>query len=222
MATSNLRREIIDTYNQRAANYDLTANVYYLIGYPEWRYRRLAVESLGLQPGDTVIEIGCGTGLNFKLYQEQIGPTGKIIGVDLTDAMLDQARQRIKANDWENVELLHQDANDYEFPAEVNGVISTFAFSLIPEAPNIVQRAADALSAGGRIVLLDFQIPDNWPDWLTSAAMTIVKPFAVTDEWLARQPWIDIQTVMRESFPKVQKDDYYLGTTYIMSGEASE
>ena len=222
MATNNLRKAIINTYNQRAANYDITANLYYLIGYPEWRYRRLAVDSLNLQSGDTVVEIGCGTGLNFELYQEQIGPTGKIIGVDLTDAMLDQARQRVRENGWENVELVHQDANEYAFPAEVNGVISTFAFSLIPEAPAIVRRAASALAAGGRMVLVDFQIPENWPDWLISAAMTIVKPFAVTDEWLARQPWIDIQTAMRESFPNVQKEDYYLDTTYIMSGEASE
>lgn len=76
----------------------------------------VAVEALHLQKGDTVVEIGCGTGLNFSLLQDRIGPQGRIIGVDMTDAMLDQARARIAKHDWDNVELIQCDAGDYEFP----------------------------------------------------------------------------------------------------------
>jgi ubiquinone/menaquinone biosynthesis C-methylase UbiE len=220
MARDSLRNEMINTYQKRAANYDVTANLYYLIGYPEWKYRRLTVDALRLQPGDTVVEIGCGTGLNFELYQERIGPEGRIIGVDLTKAMLEQARQRVEEEGWENVELIHQDARDYEFPANVDAIISTFALSLIPEAPEIVRRAAEALAEGGRMAVVDLQIPESWPDWAISIGMAIVKPFAVTAEWVARRPWPTIQAAMREALQDVQINTYYLDTTYVISGEA--
>jgi ubiquinone/menaquinone biosynthesis C-methylase UbiE len=220
MARDSLRNEMINTYQKRAANYDVTANLYYLIGYPEWKYRRLSVDALRLQPGDTVVEIGCGTGLNFRLYQERIGPEGRIIGVDLTDAMLEQARQRVEDEGWQNVELVHQDAAGYEFPANVDAIISTFALSLIPEAPEIVRRAAEALAEGGRMAVVDLQIPESWPDWAISIGMAIVKPFAVTAEWVARRPWPTIQAAMREALQDVQINTYYLDTTYVISGEA--
>ena len=53
--------------------------------------------ALGLRPGDTVVDIACGTGLNFPLLEEAIGPDGRIVGVDLTDAMLAQAQRRIES-----------------------------------------------------------------------------------------------------------------------------
>ncbi len=82
------KSEIQDLYRKRARNYDISANLYYLIGFREAMYRRLAVAQLGLQPGDTLVEIGCGTGLNFQYELRELGPTGTLIGVDLTDAML--------------------------------------------------------------------------------------------------------------------------------------
>jgi ubiquinone/menaquinone biosynthesis C-methylase UbiE len=108
--TQNSKAEVADLYRKRAKRYDFTANLYYLIGLREWAYRKQAVEALNLQRGDTVVEIGCGTGLNFSLLRQAIGPEGRIIGVDLTAAMLDQARQRVAENGWSNVELVQSDA----------------------------------------------------------------------------------------------------------------
>jgi len=74
------REEVLGVYRKRARSYDLTANVYYLLGFREWAYRRRAIEALGLRRGDTVVEIGCGTGLNFGLLEERIGSEGRLIG----------------------------------------------------------------------------------------------------------------------------------------------
>ncbi len=145
-----LTDQITALYRRRAKNYDLTANLYYLMGYREWAFRRKAVAALHLRPGDTVIEIGCGTGLNFGLYQDIIGPEGAIIGIDLTDAMLEQARRRVERQGWRNVELIHGDALHADLPAGVNGVISTFALSLIPEADQVIERGSRILVDGGR------------------------------------------------------------------------
>jgi ubiquinone/menaquinone biosynthesis C-methylase UbiE len=215
---ATLRNQIIDIYRRRADNYDFTANLYYLLGYPEWAFRRQAVTALNLKRGATVVEIGCGTGLNFALYQKAIGPEGRIIGVDLTDAMLGQARKRVGDKGWKNVDLVHSDALLYKFPAGVDGIISTFAFSLIPETRPIIEEAARALAAGGRMVLLDFQVPDRWPSWLVSLGMAAIRPFAVTDEWLERRPWEGIKSVMNQCFADVSVAEMYLGVTYLIAG----
>lgn len=56
------RFELTALYRKRAKRYDWTANRYYLIGFREWAYRKKAVAALCLMRGDTVVEIGCGTG----------------------------------------------------------------------------------------------------------------------------------------------------------------
>ncbi len=110
------REDVINIYRKRAKRYNITANLYYFIGLREWAYRKKAIDALNLQRGDTVVEIGCGTGLNFSLLQQAIGHDGKIIGVDLTDAMLAQARKRVEKKGWTNVELVLSDAASYKFP----------------------------------------------------------------------------------------------------------
>ncbi len=215
---SDLRKEIVAIYRKRAENYDFTANLYYMIGYPEWKYRRLTIDRLQLEPGDHVVEIGCGTGLNFGLVQERIGPAGKLIGIDLTDAMLARARARVERKGWENVELINADAATYEFPANLDGVYSTFALSLIPEAPEIISRSAASLKGEGRWSLLDFEIPAIWPAWLVNAMLFLIKPFTPTDDWMSRKPWPEIQTAMEVALKQPEKESFYLGTTYLMSG----
>jgi ubiquinone/menaquinone biosynthesis C-methylase UbiE len=216
---ADLKHEMVSLYRDRARHYDFTANLYYLIGYPEWRYRQQTVAALDVQPGDTVVEIGCGTGLNFELLQQHVGPSGQLIGVDLTDAMLQQARKRVLEEGWQNVTLVQADALAYPFPAGVERVISTYALSLIPRCDQIIERAAQALAPGGRLALLELQLPENWPNWLVNLAMATVQPFALTEEWLARKPWPTIKRAMQENLDGVSLEVRYLRTTYIISGQ---
>jgi demethylmenaquinone methyltransferase/2-methoxy-6-polyprenyl-1,4-benzoquinol methylase len=218
MDYSALKRQIISIYRARAKHYNLTANLYYMIGYPEWRYRRQVIAALDVRPGDTVVELGCGTGLNFELLQKQIGPTGRLIGVDLTDAMLVEARQRVTKKGWRNVELVHGDVLDYDYPAEVNGVISSYALSLIPKCDLVIQRAARALAPGSRLALLELRMPDIWPGWLVDMMTAFIRPFVLTEDWLERRPWQTIQRAMRDNLVDVSLGQRYLGTTYIISG----
>jgi Protein-L-isoaspartate(D-aspartate) O-methyltransferase (PCMT) len=82
--------EVNEVYRRRARFFDWL-NAYYLIGFRWWAYRRRAVAALQLQPGATVVEIGCGTGLNFGLLQKRIGASGRLLGVDLCADMLKRA-----------------------------------------------------------------------------------------------------------------------------------
>lgn len=208
------KREIVQLYQKRSRWYDVTANLYYLIGFREWAYRKKAVAALNLQPGKTVVEIGCGTGLNFSLLQRAVGENGTIIGVDLTEAMLDAARQRCERNGWSNVELIHSDAADYEFPAGINGVISTFALTLSPDYDEVIRRSATALAPGGRCVIADLKLPTGLSGKLLPILLPFFRPFGVTADLAERRPWESLET----HFDEATMREMYFGYIYIATG----
>src|SRR5438270_9991428 len=76
------REHLIETYRKKAKHYDITSRLYPVPGYPQRAQRRQAVQTLGLRAGASVIDVACGTGLNFPLIEEVIGPGGRIVGVD--------------------------------------------------------------------------------------------------------------------------------------------
>jgi ubiquinone/menaquinone biosynthesis C-methylase UbiE len=207
-------QQIRALYSKRAARYDLSANLYYLIGVRVNAYRRKAVGELNLQRGDTVLELGCGTGLNFPFLQEAVGAEGKIIGVDLTPAMLAQARARVRAHGWRNVQLIQANASQLAFPEEVDGIFSSFALSIMPDDREIIREGAEALTNGGRLAILDLKLADGWMSFLNPIGLLITKPFAGTYEAGRRRPWEE----MRKHLSNVQLKEYYFGFVYIASG----
>src|ERR1700744_4783332 len=94
--TDSTREHLIETYRRKAKHYDVTSRLYPAPGYPQRSQRLRAVRALDLRPGATVVDVACGTGLNFPLLEAAIGPAGRIVGVDLTDAMLAQAQDRVE------------------------------------------------------------------------------------------------------------------------------
>src|SRR5580704_19675785 len=78
--------------------------------------RRKAVGKMALGRGDSVLEIGCGTGRNFPYLREAVGPEGRIYGVDISAGMLRKAEQLRDAKDWRNIALSECDAADYAAP----------------------------------------------------------------------------------------------------------
>src|SRR6202007_450115 len=127
------RDRLIETYRKKAKHYDITSRLYPVPGYPHWAQRRRAVQALGRRAGDRVVDIACGTGLNFPLIEEVIGPDGRIIGVDLTDAMLARAQDRVETNGWVQMRLVQAAAAEFSFPAEVDAILSTYALTQVPK-----------------------------------------------------------------------------------------
>ncbi len=204
-----------DLYRERAGNYDITANLYYLIGFREAKYRKMAISTLCLKPGDTAVEIGCGTGLNFQYILQSIGKTGQLVGVDLTDAMLGKAKSRVEKNGWKNIQLVQNDAAQYTFPSDVKGIYSTFALTLVPEYEAVIERASHALAGDGRFVVLDFKKPERWPLWIIKFGVAIGKPFGISLDLAERKPW----KVMKKYFRNVTVTEIFGGFVYIAVGE---
>jgi ubiquinone/menaquinone biosynthesis C-methylase UbiE len=212
------RERLIEVYRRKAKHYDVTSRLYPAPGYPQRVQRRRAVQELRLGSGDTVVDVACGTGLNFPLLQEAIGPDGRIVGVDLTDAMLARAQQRIETNGWSNVSLVQADAAEFEFPGEVDAILSTYALSQVPECGAVIAHGAAALGDGGRCVVLDLKVPDSAPRWLAQLGTAVVRPFASIDEWLARRPWEAIRAAMQEELADSSWTELFLGTAFLATG----
>jgi ubiquinone/menaquinone biosynthesis C-methylase UbiE len=212
------RQHLIETYRRKAKHYDVTSRLYPAPGYPQKAQRRGAVEALGLHAGDSVIDIACGTGLNFPLIEAVIGPDGRIVGVDLTDAMLAYAQDRIETNGWSNVSLVQADAAHYGFPTEADAIVCTYALSQVPECAEVIANGAAALSAGGRWVVLDLKLPDAAPRWLVQLVTAVVRPFASMDEWIMRRPWDAIRAAMQQELVDLAWTELCLGTAFLAAG----
>jgi ubiquinone/menaquinone biosynthesis C-methylase UbiE len=216
-AMSNIdstREHLIETYRKRARHYDLASQLY----FAQWAHRRRAVRALGVRPGDRVVEIACGTGLNFPLIQQEIGPEGRIIGVDLTDAMLAQAQHRIESNGWRNVSLVQADAAEFEFPTGVDAILATYPHALLPATARVVAHGAEALSVGGRWVVLDLKVPDNLPRWLRQLGLATVGRSTSLEEWITRRPWEAVRVAMQETLADVFWTELLLGAAYLAVG----
>jgi demethylmenaquinone methyltransferase/2-methoxy-6-polyprenyl-1,4-benzoquinol methylase len=169
-------------------------------------------------PGNSVVDVACGTGLNFPLIEKLIGPDGRIVGVDLTDAMLARAQDRIATNGWSNVSLVQADAADFDFPTEVDAILSTYALTHVPECAEVIAHGAEALAEGRRWVVLDLKIPANVPRWLARLGTATVRPFASIDQWIMRRPWEAIRAAMREELVDLSWVELFFGTAFLAAG----
>jgi SAM-dependent methyltransferase len=125
-------RRIQRDYGAWATVYDWFARATASIG----GVRASCVAALDLDPGDTVVEFGCGPGVNLPALRETVGPTGRVVGVDITGPMLRRARALIERRGWENVHLVCGDATTPPVSA-ADGALATFVTSLF-DAPDAV------------------------------------------------------------------------------------
>lgn len=210
------RDKVQDMYQSGAKHYDFTTILFRLIGLRMSAYRSQAIRNLALQRGDTVIELGCGTGLNFPVLMEQIGTEGRLIGVDLAPGMLGIAQKRVDRFQWNNVELIQSDIVAYDFPVLANGVLATGLFGYIPEYDHLIKTISRSLVAGGRLSILDGKQPENLPSWLFRIVLKLGGPFGYTPEYFKVRPWESV----RRYFEKTSFETMYGGMIYILSGTA--
>ena len=216
--TDRPQERLIETYRKKAKHYDVTSRLYPAPGYPQRSQRLRTVQSLGLRAGASVIDIACGTGLNFQLIEEAIGPEGRIVGVDLTDAMLGRAQERIKANGWRNVSLVQADAADFSFPAGIDAILSTYGLTQVPDCAAVIAHGTRALAAGGRWAVLDLKVPDSTPQWLARLGTATVRRLAGADEWIMHRPWEAIRAAMREELTDLSWTELFFGTAFLAAG----
>lgn len=119
-------------------------------------YRSRVIGQLGLEAGSSVLDVACGTGLNFELLQRAVGSSGRIVGVDNSPRTLELARRRVSRQGWRNVELIESDAADYRPTEQFDAAVCTFAVDIIPRWRETIAMMADAVAPGGRVGFIGF------------------------------------------------------------------
>ncbi len=191
--------------------YDRVARLYstleplYLI-FPS--ARRKAVAALNLKPGDVVLEIGAGTGRNFPYLVEAVGPSGTVIGVDASAGMLAEARKLIERNGWSNVELLQQDAAQFQVDHDLDAVLFSLSYSVLPEPRPALARAWERLRPSSRVVVMDLGLPDNWLGRALGPIAWLLDKLAPGDPY--SDPWSDLST-----YGPVETEHFLLSLYYV-------
>jgi demethylmenaquinone methyltransferase/2-methoxy-6-polyprenyl-1,4-benzoquinol methylase len=176
-------------------------------------FRALATKRLELKPGDCVLEIGCGTGRNLSYLQDAVGPSGRVVGVDLSAGMLEHSRALCARRQWDNVELLQCDAAEYSASEPLDAVLFGLSYNTMPHHLAVLRNAWRQLRPGGRLVIMDAKLPPG-------RGGRLVLPFSV---WLMKRtllgnpyirPWEDLAR-LTDTF---EMHELMFGSYYVCRG----
>ena len=138
--------------------YDRLAPWYRLFEWIFWLPRGIrgrAIRKLDLRQGDTVLEVGCGTGRNLPYLQDAVGSNGHIFGVDVSERMLARSQALCERTGWKNVTLVRTDALDYHAPRMLDAVLFGLSYAVMQNGKRILNHAWSQLRAGGCAVIVD-------------------------------------------------------------------
>ena len=128
-----------------------------------------------LRPGEVVVDLGSGGGLDVFLAAQKVGPTGKAIGIDMTQAMIDRANAGAKKDGFKNVEFKLGTIDKIPLPdASADVVISNCVINLAPDKPAVFREIARILKPGGRLAVSDIALKKRLPDELAADVMAYV------------------------------------------------
>ena len=131
--------------------------------------------SASLKPGEVVVDLGCGGGLDVFLAAQKVGPTGKAIGIDMTPEMLELARRNAAKSEVKNVEFHQATIDSLPLPdGSVDCVISNCVINLAPDKQAVFREIARVLRPGGRLAVSDIALKKPLPPEIGQDLMAYV------------------------------------------------
>ena len=180
VGTAPDRAAALARYRAHAAGYDASARLTRDI-------RTRTIARLGLQPGERVLDIACGTGLSFGALAAAVGAEGRVIGIEQSPEMAALARARIARDRLAQVELIEAPVEDLPAGLRVEAVLVHFAHDVLRSA-RALERIVAAARPGARIALAGMKYPRRFLGLLDPWVRVRARPYMTTFEGLA-QPW---------------------------------
>lgn len=200
------RSSALEQYRRRSAVYDLELALFEPI-------RREAIARLALARGQTVIDIGCGTGLSFALLHEGVGAGGRIVGVEQSPEMIGKARERVARSGWRNVELLCSPVESAPLRGSADAALFHFTHDILRRADS-VQRVLRHLKPGARIVACGLKWARGWARGANLLVLPAALHSTTTLEGLD-EPWSHLAA----HAAAMEIETRLMGTVYIATGQ---
>lgn len=171
------------TADRVAVNHARTQRVYSVLAkvyddFFDWALtpgRRLAVSRLPARPGDRILEVGVGTGLSLPLYPRDC----EVTGIDISEPMLEKARERLDALGREGVVLRRMDAHDLRFPdASFDHVVAPYVISVVAEPEKVMREIRRVCRPGGTVLVVNHFLSESF---LLSGIERILTP---ASQWI--------------------------------------
>jgi len=140
-----VRAQSLAKYRRRAAGYDATCG-------PTWPIRERTVAALQLQPGQRVLDVGCGTGLSLALLRAAVGDAGVVYGFDQSPEMLALARDRVARRGWSNVHLFETAAQGLQLPEPVDALLFHYTHDIL-RSPSAVAALLACARPGAAVAI---------------------------------------------------------------------
>ncbi len=179
-------------YRRRARFYDLELALIEPV-------RRRAVERLGLKGGEAVLDVGCGTGLSFELLEQRIGREGRVIGIEQSADMLDQARARAERGGFDNIALIPSPVEDAELADLADAALFHFTHDIL-RTPAAVANVIRNLKPGARVVASGLKWARPWAlptnlIVLQAALVSVTSLEGLAEPWSNLARWARIDKV---------------------------
>jgi demethylmenaquinone methyltransferase/2-methoxy-6-polyprenyl-1,4-benzoquinol methylase len=174
--------------------------------------QRRAVERLAPQPGERVLDVACGTGINLPALVERVGPAGSVVGVDLSPDMLDVARERVHASGWHNVELIEAPVGRAPVEDGFDAALLSFTHDVL-RTPAALDRVVAALRPGGRVAACGIKWAPRWNVAANAVVWLGTRRYVTTLEGLA-EPW----SLLAARLSEAEAERAWLDTMYVFGG----
>jgi arsenite methyltransferase len=184
MITANSNNKSIQKYRKKAHLYDGTSH------RTDW-IRDFTIDHLQLKAGDTVLDVGCGTGLSFTALCHRVGPEGRVIGVDQSPEMLDLANARIAKNQWSNVEVIQSHSETVTLSEPVNAYLFHYTHDIL-QSKKAVENLFSFAAPNARIAIAGMKFFPWWTGPLNIYAFFKNYAWNGNGSGLAR-PWRHIE-----------------------------
>src|ERR1700729_287336 len=192
-------------YYEHARSYDRDTGLFQ-------PYRRAVVEALPLQPGQVVLDVGCGTGLCCGLLREKVGPGGTVIGIEESPEMAAVAREHVAREGWGNVTVVQSSAEEARLKGTADAALFCAVHDIL-QSPGALRNVMDMLSPGAWVAAGG----GKWAAPLMVAVNSMVRvlhgPYVRSFNGFDR-PWRHLEHLVED----VQVREMTLGSGYVMTG----